>query len=370
MFFSRLAVSLAVVLTSSAASAVTLRYTWKPGATQRFTAHSTDHIRMSGMGVDVEQELQTDVTFGLKIDKVTPQGVAHGQLIIESFSTKDDSGRVLAGLDSVPKGALRSLVEIDRQGNFKFKEVVYLVITQDGATTLVSGTVGPHSATASATAGDEQVTVYAEFDPKTGALKGGYDLKKVAAQKKRKKVAVKQDATKVDLLPTQLLELLRLPEGDVTQGSKFSVALPTVKLSGEAVAVSAKAAEVRVQVSSAVDTGAVERAAAADAADDADGDDAADEDDDAPAGGMAGMAGMPGMEGMPGMAGLPGMGGGAAGGAGGPATAKMKVDGDFTTHFDVAKGMLQKVEGTLNSQLQVGGMMTMTTASQLSLRAL
>jgi hypothetical protein len=60
-----------------------------------------------------------------------------------------------------------------------------------------------------------QVTLYAEFNPKTGTLKGGYTAQTIA-QPKTKPVTVKQDDETIDLLPTQFLDLMSLPKGRIT----------------------------------------------------------------------------------------------------------------------------------------------------------
>ena len=355
-----------VVLFSNTAAAVELNYQWKKGSIYRFDASSNDVVSMQGM-MKVEQTFNTHSEFALKIDGVS-KGVASGTLAIERFSVETADGRKMAGLDDIPKGALKSLVEIDRKGRFKFKEIVYLVINDEGDNLLVSSKMGPNSASSSARVDGEEVTVYAQFDPKTGALSGGYTTKKVA--KKKKKVAVKQDATKVDVLPTQFLEMLRLPDGSVDSGADVRMDMPgmaSVEVNITIVELSPARAKLRTKVETKMETGAVATAAQDDADDDM-GEGEGNDDEDA-------MPAMPGMGGMPGM-GMPGMGGGlgapapsgAPGGAGGAGGApQMQMNGDFHTDFNVAKGMLDSLEGTLSTTIDVAGMMKITNRSKLKM---
>ena len=128
----------------------------------------------------------------------------------------------VGGYRQVTAKALKQSVDVDPKGRFTFKEVVYMLVDEkSGSSQLVSAKVGPNGASASAQMDGEKVSVYAEFDPKTGTLKGGYKIEKMAEPPvKKKKVAVRKDAKKVDLLPTGFLEMLRLPDGPVSIGSK------------------------------------------------------------------------------------------------------------------------------------------------------
>ena len=170
------------------AKAAELAYKWKAGSTVRFEAKSVDHIDMSAMGMGVKTKLTNTSTFALKVDRVRGDGTAEGALVIERFKVVDDKGRVVGALSDLPKGALKNLVEIDRKGNFKFKEIIYMVVTEKGENLLVSAKVGPNGASGSAQAGGEKMTLHASFDPKTGQLSAGYSIEKVkqpAAKKKK-----------------------------------------------------------------------------------------------------------------------------------------------------------------------------------------
>lgn len=351
---------LAVAGFAGTSGAVELRYRWTAGTTYRFAADSHDVVTMSGVGLNTAMDMNTNSVFSLKIDKVKPNGTAQGTLSVESFEVKDDSGRVLAGLAGLPKDAIKNLVEIDAKGNFTFKEIVYLVVDEEGQNLLVSGSAGPSSVNASAQAGDEKVSVYASFDPKTGRLSGGYTVEKIAKEKKRKKVAVAQDKPKVDVLPTQFLELLKLPDGDVTAANKgaLDVEQPqmqaSVDMKIEVKELTAARAKLRAIITSKT---AAQVPVTEEAGEDMGGDDE-----------MGGGMGIPGMAGIPGMGTMPGMGAGGA--PSGQVDMSMKVNGDILMDFDIKAGMLNGISGTLETETNAAGMMKISGKTELQLKRL
>ncbi len=214
---------LLLVTLPAQASAVELAYTWKTGDTHRFRAQSTDTITMTVFGGGPAGKFTTDTTFAIHIDRVLPSGSAEATVVVEAFSVKDASGQLVAGLDGLPPNGVRSLARIDRKGHFVFQQVTYLLIADEGPTMLVAGTVGADGASATASADGEQVSVYAEFDPATGRLSAGYSVERIA--KPRRKVAIREDARRVDVLPLRFLELLELPEGPAATGMTASATL-------------------------------------------------------------------------------------------------------------------------------------------------
>lgn len=343
--------ALFVAAFASDATATELRYRWKQGATHRFQTTGTDVVSISGMGMNIDAEFHTRSRFALVIEQVAPDGLARGKLVIESFEVKDDSGQLLAGLESIPKGALSNPVRIDAKGRFQFEEVIYLMVEEGGESHLVTAKVGPTGGSASAQAGDEKVTVFASFDPKTGRLSGGAKIEKVAAEKKKKTVAVKQDAKKVDLLPRQFMELLRLPDGPVTAGGAFDVEVGPMRVSVKVEELTPEVAKLKTTVGTQVAVAAP----------------AEEEHDDGELGAGAGGMGMPDLSKM-GMGNLPGMGGG--GGKKGQAGAMgMKSDGAFTATFDRKAGMLERIAGKLTTETDAAGMMKIRTTSDLEMTA-
>jgi hypothetical protein len=48
----------------------------------------------------------------------------------------------------------------------------------------------------------------------------------------------------------------------------------------------------------------------------------------------------------------------------------MKVNGDFLVDFDVKAGMIAQIDGTLRSDMEMSGMMSMKTTSALTMKRL
>lgn len=322
------------------AHAQELRYRWVKGQTQRFEAVGTDTLAMSGMGMAIEARFETRARFALAIDRVDPSGLARGHVVLESFEVKDDQGRVVAGLESIPRGALRSPLEIDAKGRFKLKELVALVIDDDGDRLLVTHKVSPTGGSAQAQLGDEKVTVFAGFDPKTGKLSGGVKVEKLAQAKKRRTVQVERDAQTVELLPRQLLELLVLPEGQLTPGGTFEVAAGPTQVKVQVEALTDQRATLKTQI---ITPKAESKPGAAEAPSE-----------------MPDLSGMMGGL-MPGAAGA--AGGGPAGvSVGAGAMGGLALDGAFTSQFDRAAGMLAGLEGQLTTTLEQAGVAVRTTS--------
>jgi hypothetical protein len=320
---------------ASPAGAVELAYQWKAGSTYRFEAQIDDAITMTGMGIGAESKFATRSKLAVKVAEVRKDGTAKGVVVVDAFEVATADGRRIAGIDSLPKDALKARVEIDKKGRFTFAETIHVIVDDEGQNMLVSASASSkgNAVTGTGRAGDREVTVYAAFDPKTGKLSGGYSEKTIAAPKK-KKVTVKENATEIDVLPTQLLELLRLPDGDVAAGAKatFDVAQPGVDASTsvtvEVEEITAERARLKTTIGSKVDVS----------------------DDDGPA-----------LDGI-GPAGIGGLQLGAAGGAG------LRIEGDVGMEFAVREGMLSTLSGTLTAEVQMGGMMSVTTRSKLVMR--
>ncbi|MEQ8279843.1 MAG: hypothetical protein RMA76_03975 [Deltaproteobacteria bacterium] len=348
----------ACLFTGATADATTLRYTWKKGSKHRFAAKSKDTMNMSTMGMKIAQRTTTDSTFTLRIDRVRPDGTAEGTLYIESFTVRDESGRVLGTIEGLPPSSLKSLVTVDRRGRFTFQEHVYLIV-QEGQNVVVTNQVGPNGAVGTVNDGEEEVTVWATIDPNTGRLSGGASVKKVAKQKKTRRVKIRQDTPRVDLVPRMFMELLRLPDGAVGDGA-VQVAMNHPNLSNDT-RVTAQILDPspkKTRVKTTFETKAAMKAPV-DAPED-------DEDDDmAMGGGMPDLGGVPGMGGID-LSGMPGMGGGGAA-PGATVDTKMRVDGWATIVMNRKAGTLQSLKGRITSKTSMGGMASVDTDSELEL---
>jgi len=332
---------LTLVVAAGSASAVELEYRWKKGKTYRFKTTTQQVVDMKAAGMDMQAKFNGESVFALHVDKVDRAGTAHGVLAIERFEAKTADGRVLAGIGALPKRALVNLVSIDKKGVFAFKEIVYLLVPEQGGAVLASAQVGPNgvSGTASGTIGNEQHTVYAQFDAKTGRLSAGYSVKKLKPKKKR--IATLRNASRVDLVPFEFLSMLRLPDGDVTAGTKATMKAAGYEIALTASAADAKTARLKTLISTPGGKGTSATVTG-------------------PGGGGMGVQ-MPDMGDMMG-------GGGGMGGMGGPPgmgnpSSMLKLDGDFVQDFDVKKGMLAGISGWITSSMAAGPMKVASTAT-------
>jgi len=199
-------------------------------------------MNMMGINQEIKSTYLTETIVKLEIVKVGLNGTAEGFLYVESFSVKNAQGQTMAGLASIPAKALKSEVTVDKKGNFTFLKTVYVLVQEKG-NTLVSAKASATetSATGTATLGTTEVTVYAEFDSKTGNLKGGYTEKSVAAPL-TKKIEIKAEDSKIDIIPYDVLDLLALPEGETEQGDEatttagyYSIKIKTLEVTPSSV---------------------------------------------------------------------------------------------------------------------------------------
>jgi hypothetical protein len=340
------------------AEAGELFYKWEKGKIYRFGAKSDETVKMSGMGINMAQRYFTESTFSLAIDRVKSNGVAEGTLSIESFLVKDENGRVMATIAGLPPSAVKNLIEVDKKGAFVFKEEVYLLVDEQGGNLLVSASITPNSGSATAQHGNQEISVWASFDPKTGQLSGGSSVKEIAAKKKQTKVKVTQDKPRVDLVPRTFMELLRLPDGPVAGGdAKMAMSHPnlssTTKIAAQILESTKSLVKVRTTFTSANEANVP--------AGDEDAED--QEDDGAGAAGMPDLTGMPGMEGMN----IPGMKPAKGAKKGGAAQMGMNVTGDATIEMNPDKGTLDRLSGTIRTETSAGGMMSIDNETKLEL---
>lgn len=317
--------------------AANVAYKWQAGKSYRFKAKAVDAISMKAMGINMQETYTTSTTFSVAVKSTQPNGTADATLYVEAFSMVNSRGQLVASLKDIPKNALESMVEIDKKGRFTFKKIVYLLVEESG-TLLVSGKATATGASASGQVGDEKVSVHCEFNPKTGQLKAGYSVENVKSPKK--KVAVKEDAQKVDIIPVQFLELLELPDEPIYAGSEFSFEMGDFKIKSKVGSLTKGIARINTVVSTKVTDATA-------------GDGFGDDMDD-------GMGGFPDM-GMGDM--IPDMGMGSGGGTG----MSMKMDGSFDVVFDINKGMMQNLKGKIVTEMS-GGPMTIKGDSRVELQ--
>jgi hypothetical protein len=230
-------------------NATELEYKWQTGKTYRFQAVVTDDISMNmnmmGMQTSNTDRFNTNTTFSLTVKSVDVTGKASAVLFVEAFEVKDGSGNLVASMRDIPANAVKTDVTIDKKGNFQFVKKITMVMTESG-NVLVSGSAKENSVSASGQAGNTKVDVYAEVDPKTGTLKAGYSVSEVATTN-TKTISIEQDSPEIDIIPYAFLELLALPEGDVTQGDVANIQAGQIKVAITAASVSGGVAALNIK---------------------------------------------------------------------------------------------------------------------------
>lgn len=316
----------------------TLAYQWKPNSIYKFKAVQNDKITIGGgslmgmMAMAGEMEFKTESVFALKVKSVVPGSSTKGTFYLLNFKVTDNKGNTMANLGSIPKETLEADFLVDRQGNFTFEEIPML-ICRDNVNLLVSTKVEKGEMATTAEADGEKVTLFAEFNPKTGQLKAGYTASTVG-KPKPKQVTVKEDDETLDLIPTDFLDLLVLPEGPVSSGKVFKTRMYDTEVTERVVSFDNDLANLQLVVKSAIDSKKFEKDAMKMAGDEEAKDEMEHEKDEAIGGMDMGM--------------------------GGNGTPQISQDmtADVQLGFDNGKGMIQSMKGTITSKQNMMGMET------------
>lgn len=206
---------------ASTGSSLNMRYKWLAGKKYTFVVNQTDNVSTSIMGMSMKDQFKGTTKFLMAINTVDTKGNASGTLYLLDYKVVDSKGSVLASLANLPATAIKSDFKVDTKGNFTFVKKITLVTTEQG-NALVYANTTDSSISVGGQAENVNVNVYAEFDPKTGALKAGYTIKE-AQPVKQITIKVDENTDEVDVLPYDYLSLLALPEGEVRQGDSFKV---------------------------------------------------------------------------------------------------------------------------------------------------
>lgn len=323
---------LALTLSHLAFGQNELAYKWAANTEYGFKATSNDNMSMGGsmmgmnmMGMSAEaMNFKTESVFTLRIEKVLPNGSAEGTFYLQRFAVSDDKGNKLATLANIPKKALVAPFTVDTKGNFTFRQVPIL-LCRENSTLLVSCKVKPGEMAASAEMDGEKVSLFAEFNPKTGTLKAGYSAQTLS-KPTPKPVVVKEDDETIDLIPTDFLDLLQLPDGPVSEGQVIKSKMYGFEMVEKVTDYTNQVANLDFKFNSGINSRKFEKDAKAmdpDAAED--------------------MEMEEGME-------TPNIG--------------QDMNGDIQLVFDNGKGMMQKLSGTILTKTNMMGM-EMTTKSTL-----
>jgi hypothetical protein len=209
---------------------------------------------------------------------------------------------------------------------------------------LVYGNATQNNAQAGAQVGNTKVDVYAEFDPKTGALKSGYTVQTIKTTKKVD-VKVNEDTDEIDVFPYDFLEFLAVPEGQVVAGDKVKATAGMYQIDILVKSMTAGIATIDNTIST-------------------------DKSKDMFGGGAEGQTsegnfnmGMGGLESMEDVE-LTTEDQMALGSA---KAMSPKMSGKITTTFDYTNGMFQQVKGNLNTEVDMMGV-KMTVNSMLEMK--
>lgn len=251
------------------ANAQKLAYQWKEGAIYRFAATQTDEISSSGGGnvggINIGGMMQsamptlkftTKSTFVLKINSKTPNGGAKGTFYLENFNVTDDKKKVIASIVNLPKSSVEADFLVDDQGNFTFLETPFLVV-REGGSFLVEAKVKEGGIAASAEVDGEKVSLMAEFNPKTGQLKAGYTVATIS-KPKPKTVEIKETDNTIDLIPTDFLDLLQLPQ-NTTVGEENKMSMMGMEVMQKVNSFSNQQASIKVNLKSSIDAQKIEK---------------------------------------------------------------------------------------------------------------
>lgn len=343
-----------ILFFAAQAAAVELNWTWKKGDVHRYRTRSTQTVGMDMMGMKVNAKHKIDATFAVRVKSVSRSGDARAELAVEKFVVTDDKGQPIASLAGLSPTAVVTPVIIDKKGHFTFERLVWLVVDDAGGSMLVSASANGSGASASARGGGQEVAVWARFDRKTGKLSAGYSTANVG--RKTAKIRVKDNAQRIDLVPRQFLELLRLPVGPINKGDNVKARIADWQITTKVKAVDRKrGAKFEVYIETVGDGSGLSKPGTS-----VNGTQGGQKLE--AGGAMPAMKGIPGVGGMPGglggmgaMGGMPGMPGAKAP-AGGPAMPTLAMEGAFFCDFDIAAGRLTSIKGGIKTVQTVPGM--------------
>jgi hypothetical protein len=310
-----------------------LSYKWKANSVYKFKSTQTDNIKMGGSGfmgmaaMAGDMKFTTESAFNLKINQVLPNGSARGSFLLTSFKVSDNQGNILANLSGLPSGSVKADFLVDKKGNFTFVKLPVL-LRREGASMLVSTSLKNGQISATSEFEGEKVSLFAEFNPKTGALKGGYSVQTIS-KPKPKQVTVKEEDEILDIIPTDFLDLLEIPSGPISAGQTFKTKMYGTEIIEKVVSFSNNIARINFDVKSGIDSKKFENDAKKMAG---------EEDGDEMESGM-GDIGMPGF-----------------GGESETPQIAQEMTGNFTLDFDNGIGMIKSLAGTINTKSNMMGM--------------
>jgi hypothetical protein len=336
-----------------------LNYKWDKGKIYTYAVESDDNIVIESSGpMNYRQNIDTKTRsqFSIEVIEVYRNGSADAFLYIDKFEvtgkTFNDDYSTFASIEDLPKKSLKSKIHIDRKGRFKFYNMFYILYSEDNETFLVSVKIDENSTSASVNIQGTKVEVYAGFDPETGEIKSGYSIENLEKTKKVKNI--NENYQKFNILPVSFLEMMELPEGTFKKGDRITSKIAYYEIILDVLSVKDGIAKIKNTVrtlesegSGMNDMGDINVNVDTNNDNDFDMnfnsdfnndfDDDFDED----------------MEGFP------------------NPSEMLNMNGDFTYKFDMKKGMLNSIEGEMETSSKTESMMvnfTIDTKSQIKMK--
>lgn len=201
-------------------NSVNLSYRWTAGKSYRFQCTQNDEVSTTMMGMNFSDRFTTRSAFDIFVTNVSANGDANGYLYLIDYYVSDSRGTVLATLKNLPVNAVRSDFKVDSKGNFTFPHRISLLTTEGSNALVYSNEENTIQVVGQAT--EMKFDVYAEFDPKSGALKSGYSFREGQALRQAT-VKMDENTDVIDVLPYDFLDLMALPDGAVTEGDKIKL---------------------------------------------------------------------------------------------------------------------------------------------------
>ncbi|HEY8207111.1 MAG TPA: hypothetical protein VIG99_06510 [Myxococcaceae bacterium] len=174
------------------------------------------------------------------------------------------------------------------------------------------------------------------MNPRTGTVTASASVKAAEPPPPAlRKVEIRQDAQQVEVLPTQIFEMMVLPDGDLPEGGRVAVKTPLGEVASTVEALKPPVATVHLEMAGNQVSMGAQTAPAGE-------DEGADEGDE------EGQAQMQAAQGM--------------------ANASSKMDFDARYDFDVGGGKLLSIAGRSRADMSMGGMANVKTDTKFSLK--
>ncbi len=184
-----------------------------------------------GVAAAMQFHVLTETGFRLTITEVYPDGSAGFILSVNDFKSYMMPGKTLmASHEGLAKDALEVKGTISPKGRVVFHDEVFLVVTEKNEKFYVRARGNGHSVSGEASDGETTVSVFAQYDPKTGRVTGGAKTTVKSPKKTVATIKVSENDRRVDVLPKQIMEMFELPENPVRVNQTIGMRFPGASL--------------------------------------------------------------------------------------------------------------------------------------------